>query len=107
MKMVREPMSAAMMMVLWAMLGIRCENCKGSHDDAIIWISVPSYSYRHDAEGNCLCGMHLAKVFKETIKLFSRNPTVKVRIREETWTPQMSEVIRKLMVKQFFGKGRA
>ena len=104
MKLVRQPMSAAMMMVIWAMLGVYCEKCEGSQDDATIWISVPSQSYRKDAEGTPICGMHLAKLFKQTLKLFSRCPIVKVRVRHEVWTPQKSEMIRKMMIRQFFGK---
>lgn len=71
--------------IAWIGFGVKIENAV----DNIIYISVPRFSYNKDVSGEDLAGEILAQQYKEKINEESdQNFIVKVKIRNEYWTPE-------------------
>lgn len=84
---------ASIQYVVWSELGLIIEKEKESVDGLEVYVSVPEDTYKTDVHGRKMCGMGLAKRFKQIlVEEGVKRLTVRVRVRiGEKWTPEMAE----------------
>lgn len=96
---------AAIQYIIWREFGLVIEREKESIEGLDVYISVPEDSYKIDAHGEKMCGMFLAKRFKQVlVEMGVKRLTVRARIRiGEKWTPEMAEQANIRARQEMFG----
>ena len=84
---------ASIQYIVWREFGLAIEKEKESIDGLEVYISVPEDSYKVNAHGEKMCGMFLAKRFKQVlVEMGVKRLTVRAKIRiGEKWTPDMAK----------------
>lgn len=86
--------------ISWIGFGVKTEQFINN----IIYITVPRFSYNKDISGQDLAGEILAQRYKEKINEESdQEIIVKMKIRDEHWTPQKEEQAIKEIKKLLYG----
>ena len=96
---------ASIQYIVWRELGLIIEKEKENIDGLEVYISVPEDTYKTDAHGEKMCGMFLAKKFKQVlVEEGVKRLTVRVRVRTgEEWTPDMAEQANIKARQEMFG----
>ena len=81
---------ASIQYIVWREFGLAIEKEKESIEGLEVYISVPEDSYKVNAHGEKMCGMFLAKRFKQVlVEMGIKRLTVRARIRTgDEWTPE-------------------
>lgn len=97
--------TASIQYIVWREFGLIIEKEKESVDGLEVYISVPGDTYKTDAHGEKMCGMFLAKRFKQVlVEEGVKRLTVRVRVRTgEKWTPDMAEQANIKAKQEMFG----
>lgn len=86
--------------ISWIGFGVQIEQFINN----IIYITVPRFSHNKDISGKDLAGEILAQQYKEKMNEESdREIIVKMKIRDEHWTPQKEEQAVKEIKKLLYG----
>lgn len=93
------------MMLTWAKMGLKIENQIETQESLTIYISVPEFSDERNVRNEEMCGMRLAKRYKEMlIDMGIKRLTVKAKIRfGEHWTKEMGKDAELNMRKMIYG----
>ena len=96
---------ASIQYIVWREFGLVIEREKESIDGLEVYISVPEDSYKINARGEKMCGMCLAKRFKQVlVEQGVKRLTVRARVRVgEEWTPEMAEQANIKARQEMFG----
>ena len=96
---------ASIQYIVWRELGLIIEKEKENIDGLEVYISVPEDTYKTDAHGEKMCGMFLAKKFKQVlVEEGVKRLTVRVRVRTgEEWTSDMAEQANIKARQEMFG----
>lgn len=96
---------ASIQYIVWREFGLVIEREKESIEGLDIYISVPEDSYKVNAHGEKMCGMFLAKRFKQVlVEQGVKRLTVRARVRAgEEWTPEMAEQANIKARQEMFG----
>lgn len=96
---------ASIQYIVWREFGLVIEKEKESIEGLEVYISVPEDSYKTNAHGEKMCGMFLAKRFKQVlVKQGVKRLTVRARIRiGEKWTHEMAEQANIRARQEMFG----
>ena len=96
---------ASIQYIVWREFGLEIEKEKESIEGLEVYISVPEDSYKVNAHGEKMCGMFLAKRFKQVlVKMGVKRLTVRARIRiGEKWTPEKAEQANIKARQEMFG----
>ena len=96
---------AAIQYIVWREFGLTIEREKESIEGLEVYISVPEDSYKTNAHGEKMCGMFLAKRFKQVlVEQGVKRLTVRARVRVgEEWTPEMAEQANIKARQEMFG----
>ena len=91
--------------IVWREFGLAIEKEKESIEGLDVYISVPEDSYKVNARGEKMCGMFLAKRFKQVlVEQGVKRLTVRARIRiGEKWTPEKAEQANIKARQEMFG----
>ena len=91
--------------IVWREFGLVIEREKESIEGLEVYISVPEDSYKINARGEKMCGMCLAKRFKQVlVEQGVKRLTVRARVRAgEEWTPEMAEQANIKARQEMFG----
>ena len=91
---------ASIQYIVWREFWLVIEREKESIDGLEVYISVPEDTYKTDAHGEKMCGIFLAKRFKQVlVEEGVKRLTVRARVRAgEEWTPDMAKQGRKCLV---------
>ncbi len=97
--------TASIQYIVWREFGLIIEKEKESVDGLEVYISVPGDTYKTDTHGEKMCGMFLAKRFKQVlVEEGVKRLTVRVRVRTgEKWTPDMAEQANIKAKQEMFG----
>lgn len=97
--------TASIQYIVWREFGLAIEKEKESIDGLEVYISVPEDSYKKNAHGEKMCGMCLAKRFKQVlVEQGVKRLTVRARVRTgEEWTPEMAEQANIKARQEMFG----
>ena len=97
--------TASIQYIVWRELGLIIEKEKESIDGLEVYISVPEDTYKTDAHGEKMCGMFLAKRFKQVlIEEGVKRLTVRARVcAGEEWTPDMAKQANIRARQEMFG----
>lgn len=96
---------ASIQYIVWREFGLAIEKEKESIDGLEVYISVPEDSYKVNAHGEKMCGMFLAKRFKQVlVEMGVKRLTVRSRIRiGEQWTTEKAEQANIKARQEIFG----
>ena len=96
---------ASIQYVVWREFGLAIEREKESIDGLEVYISVPEDSYKVNAHGEKMCGMFLAKRFKQVlVEMGIKRLTVRARVRAgDEWTPEKAEQANIQARQEMFG----
>ena len=96
---------ASIQYIVWREFGLVIEKEKESIEGLEAYISVPEDSYKTNAHGEKMCGMLLAKRFKQVlVEQGVKRLNVRARIRiGEKWTPEMAEQANIRARQEMFG----
>lgn len=96
---------ASIQYIVWREFGLVIEREKESIEGLEVYISVPEDSYKINARGEKMCGMCLAKRFKQVlVEQGVKRLTVRARVRAgEEWTPEMAEQANIKARQEMFG----
>lgn len=96
---------ASIQYIVWREFGLVIEREKESIDGLEVYISVPEDSYKTNAHGEKMCGMFLAKRFKQVlVEQGVKRLTVRARVRAgEEWTPDMAKQANIKARREMFG----
>ena len=96
---------ASIQYIVWREFGLVIEREKESIQGLEVYISVPEDSYKINARGEKMCGMCLAKRFKQVlVEQGVKRLTVRARVRAgEEWTPEMAEQAKIKARQEIFG----
>ena len=96
---------ASIQYIVWREFGLAIEKEKESIDGLEVYISVPEDSYKVNAHGEKMCGMFLAKRFKQVlVEMGIKRLTVRARVRTgDEWTPEKAEQANIKARQEMFG----
>ena len=96
---------ASIQYIVWREFGLAIEKKKESIEGLEVYISVPEDSYKINARGEKMCGMRLAKRFKQVlVEQGVKRLTVRARVRAgEEWTPDMAKQANIKARQEIFG----
>ena len=96
---------ASIQYIVWREFGLAIEKEKESIEGLEVYISVPEDSYKVNAHGEKMCGMFLAKRFKQVlVEMGIKRLTVRARVRTgDEWTPEKAEKANIKARKEMFG----
>ena len=96
---------ASIQYIVWREFGLIIEKEKESVDGLEIYISVPEDTYKTNAHGEKMCGMSLAKRFKQIlVEQGVKRLTVRARVRAgDEWTPEKAEQANIKARQEMFG----
>ena len=96
---------ASIQYIVWREFGLAIEKEKESIEGLEVYISVPEDSYKVNANGEKMCGMFLAKRFRQVIvEMGVKRLTVRARIRiGEQWAPEKAEQANIKARQEMFG----
>ena len=96
---------ASIQYIVWSEFGLVIEREKESIEGLEVYISVPEDSYKVNARGEKMCGMCLAKRFKQVlVEMGVKRLTVRARVRiGEKWTPEKAEQANIKTRQEMFG----
>lgn len=97
--------TASIQYIVWREFGLIIEKEKESVDGLEVYISVPEDSYKTNANGEKMCGMFLAKRFKQVlVEMGIKRLTVRARVRAgDEWTPEKAEQANIKARQEMFG----
>lgn len=96
---------AAIQYIVWREFGLAIEKEKESIEGLEVYISVPEDSYKINARGEKMCGMFLAKRFKQVlVEMGVKRLIVRARVRAgDGWTPEKAEQANAKARQEMFG----
>ena len=96
---------ASIQYIVWREFGLAIEKEKESIEGLEVYISVPEDSYKVNAHGEKMCGMFLAKRFKQVlVEMGVKRLTVRARVRAgDEWTPEKAEQANIKARQEIFG----
>lgn len=97
--------TASIQYIVWREFGLIIEKEKESVDGLEVYISVPEDTYKTDAHGEKMCGMFLAKRFKQVlVEEGVKRLTIRARVRAgEEWTPDIAKQANIKARQEMFG----
>ncbi len=96
---------ASIQYIMWRELGLIIEKEKENIDGLEVYISVPEDTYKTDAHGEKMCGMFLAKRFKQVlVEEGVKRLTIRAKVRAgDEWTPEKAEQANIKARQEMFG----
>lgn len=96
---------ASIQYIVWRELGLIIEKEKENIDGLEVYISVPEDTYKTDAHGEKMCGMFLAKRFKQVlVEEGVKRLTIRAKVRAgDEWTPEKTEQANIKARQEMFG----
>ena len=96
---------ASIQYIVWREFGLVIEREKESIEGLEVYISVPEDSYKINARGEKMCGMCLAKRFKQVlVEQGVKGLAVRARVRAgEEWAREMAEQANIKARQEMFG----
>lgn len=97
--------TASIQYIVWREFGLIIEKEKESVDGLEVYISVPEDTYKTDAYGEKMCGIFLAKRFKQSlVDAGVKRLTVRARVRAgDEWTPEKAKQANIKARQEMFG----
>lgn len=97
--------TASIQYIVWREFGLIIEKEKESINGLEIYVSVPEDTYKTDAYGEKMCGIFLAKRFKQVlVEEGVKRLTIRARVRAgDEWTPEKAEQANIKTRQEMFG----